>query len=304
MLNLIIKIISYSFIFIPGRCKKNNKLEGELKKQAKRIEEVRHSGKDALWLTFEKQIVTNVLEKKMCNFLRWKVIKQTMFPISSSYLLTEFKSIRSNNNWTIKWKDALVESYTGSPVKYWRYPKSSGNTIHMAYHLLSLEKITNIDISSYDLIVEFGGGYGNMCRVSYNSGYVGEYCIYDIEIMTEIQKYYLAMSSKDSNSLLSDNVLYYSDFKKIEDIVNSSQDKKILFIATWSLSESPIEIRERAVSLFDKIDTIFIAFQNNFSSYDNQMFFEKVRQETSKNWTLKKIEHMQNDNYLIGTKKQ
>jgi hypothetical protein len=46
-------------------------------------------------------------------------------------------------------------------------------------------------VKDHEVIVEFGGGYGSMCRLIYQAGYMGSYIIYDFAHLNLIQDYYL-----------------------------------------------------------------------------------------------------------------
>ena len=44
-----------------------------------------------------------------------------------------------------------------------------------------------------DVIVEFGGGYGSMCRLVRKLGFKGRYVIFDLRPILALQKYYLGL---------------------------------------------------------------------------------------------------------------
>ena len=58
----------------------------------------------------------------------------------------------------------LKEDNSGFPPRYFLYPKSSGNRIHQTYHLYKFNEFCNKNLKTFDLVFEFGGGYGNMAR--------------------------------------------------------------------------------------------------------------------------------------------
>ena len=47
------------------------------------------------------------------------------------------------------------------------------------------------DLSSSGVIVEFGGGYGSMCRLLHKLGFSGQYFIYDLPEFVALQRYFL-----------------------------------------------------------------------------------------------------------------
>ena len=77
---------------------------------------------------------------------------------------------------------------------------------------------------------------------------------------------------------------------------------KTLFIATWSVSEVSLELRDK---IFDIIapNTYLIAYQNNFSGIDNIKYFKKIRLvKNNYKWDDYEISHLKNNRYLIGHK--
>ena len=90
------------------------------------------------------------------NFLRWQVIKDTMFVEDQIIIKTELDEIQKSSLWKIKWKDLIKENNYGNPPLFKDYPSSSGNSIHHTYHIYRYENFTNTNIIDSDLIFEFG----------------------------------------------------------------------------------------------------------------------------------------------------
>ena len=63
--------------------------------------------------------------------------------------------------------------------------------IHHAYHLAQFEEKTRTQVHEIDFVLEFGGGYGSMCRLFYNLGFRGRYVIFDLPSFSALQIYYL-----------------------------------------------------------------------------------------------------------------
>jgi len=123
---------------------------------------------------------------------------------------------------------------------------SSETMINHLTHLTVFKEKTGADVFKFNTIVEFGGGYGGMCRLLRRFNNKSTYIIIDLPIFLIIQKFYL------SNILGEENVnLFISDSQDIQkgkinlvDIGDEatikliSQYKPDIFIAAWSLSES------------------------------------------------------------------
>ena len=140
------------------------------------------------------------------------------------------------------WRNAIIEDSVGMPEPYRFNNRSSGNLVHHAYHLQQILGNYVDAITDFDMIIEFGGGYGSMCRLISNLGFTGEYIIFDLPEFSILQESYLSsIRNKPSNLSL---------VTKLDDLISFGKScKKILLIATWSLSEAPLDVRKRFLEL-------------------------------------------------------
>lgn len=267
---------------------KNQKVnEKEYKKLKSKITEINKSIKlgTSGWEENRQKLRDSLLNDDIKNFLNWKVIKGTMFYVPKKLEYDRVKSYSSLKN-------AIIESSIGNPKRYIHNIKSSGNLIHHAYSVSYLLDEMNIDL--FDRVIEFGGGYGSMCRLFRNLGYIKEYIIYDLPEFSALQEYFL--SSIGSN--YSENTKFISDSKELSEKMN----KKTLLLATWSISETPLEVREDFLNKFD-FDYCLIAFQSDFEGIDNIKYFEEFQKRYSTlSFKVIGIEHLKGSSYLIGKK--
>jgi len=77
-----------------------------------------------------------------------------------------------------------------------------------------------------------------------------------------------------------------------------------LFIAMWSISESPLKLRE---NLFEKIFNtakikyVLIGFQKKFGDIDNCAYFKTfINKYNNYSWKIKGIPHLKDNHYLLG----
>jgi hypothetical protein len=74
-----------------------------------------------------------------------------------------------------------------------------------------------------------------------------------------------------------------------------------IFIATWSLSESPIEVREEVSVVATKCTNALIAFQSHFGEVDNLEYFKEYTERFAKvDWVDFEIHHLPGNYYLLG----
>ncbi|MBT4485620.1 MAG: hypothetical protein HOC71_18285 [Candidatus Latescibacteria bacterium] len=244
------------------------------------------------------------------KFLRWDVVKKTMFVTNNPYVIIEFNHLRKKNDWQLRRRKALKESKTGCPVPFLFYPGSSGNLIHHAYHVCRFEEKTGITVDKEDFIFEFGGGYGSMCRLLHNLGFKGKYLIFDLPPFSALQQFYLksldiTVHASAAEFVRADSgVLCCSEIEELKAILKQCPGRSnSLFIATWSLSETPAEIRDQILPLVDGFESFLIAFQDRFGGIDNKTFFEEWKKIFGDRieWKTWNIKHLHGNHYLVGT---
>jgi hypothetical protein len=268
------------------------------------------------WLTNIDRLCQKILTSDPNDFLNWDMISRTMVVGNADYVREELDFLKNLPDWNERWENALQESIVGHPTYYDDFPSSSGNLIHQAYHLAQFEKLTGIDIGQASFIFEFGGGYGSMCRLVHSLNFKGRYVIFDLPPLSALQLFFLNMngiSSIASNAYFendSNDVICVFELKHLEtilaDYVNISD---AVFIATWSLSETPISLRQDILSLVKRFNAFLVAYQGYFGNIDNMGFFDEwVNSTKNVEWHSWKIEHLPNqlyrDNfYLMGKKR-
>lgn len=307
----------YEFIYsknLDPITEKENNLILELRNEVKNIELINLDGLIGAELEWSKNvndIISNILNKDPREFLSWEVIRYTMFIVRADYINIELKSIFNSIYYNDVFKNSLTESAIGKPLRYWKFPKSSANLIHHIYHLSIFKKVLNGNLNELDIVFEFGGGYGSMCRAIYNCNFNKKYIIFDLPVFSAIQKFYLKLLgirvlSPEEYHLSNTGVICISDFDILIDITNNlPESSKKLFIATWSFSETPLDFRKKFIPLISKFNYHLIAYQKFFNEVNNNQYFDNFKKSISeKDWIDIEIEHLVNNNYLIGSEKK
>ena len=258
------------------------------------------------WVTFRDTIRQNFESYDPRTFLRWPLVQHTMCVTNSGQMVREWPALRSSRDWP-RFEKAVRESDVGHPIRFLYHPQSSGNLLHHCYHVMRFEEVTGLHVSKLDLVVEFGGGYGSMCRLLHNLSFRGAYLIYDLPEFSALQRYFLkslGLPVRDATDVHStDGIFLFSELPKLEAALQRLGAKQpSAFIATWSLSESPVELREKFLPLVRDFDGFLLAFQDKFGPVDNCDFFRKLRESTAEtiDWTPRALRHIPNNNYLFG----
>lgn len=194
----------------------------------------------------------------------------------------------------------------GRPYRYPLYPASSGNLIHHAYHLALFERSTATEVADLGCIVEFGGGYGSMCRLTRNLGFRGTYIIFDLPHFSALQRFYLRSMgfavADAAESATPGDIPCLSDANELRNAVaRASANGKALMIGTWSLSEAPIAARNILLDLADRFALFLIAYQSDFAGVDNERFFANwTKRHPAVRWQFLPIRHFPSSKYLFG----
>lgn len=131
-----------------------------------------------------------------------------------------------------------------------------------------------------------------MANLIQKMGFSGAYSIFDIPEFLALQKYYLQLNGAD---------MQVKFFDSVDSINVVSPD---IFIATWSLSEAPIELRDSLLQKIGRPHYVLIAYQQNFCGIDNVKYFGKyIESNNDYIWANSLIEHLPGNYYLIGIKK-
>jgi hypothetical protein len=148
-----------------------------------------------------------------------------------------------------------------------------------------------------------------MCRLLHNLGFRGRYILFDFPAFSALQRFFLGTIGMPIHSRQGDaaggGIWCTSDFGQVRDVLSEYQHLgQSLFLATWSISEAPMDLRERVLSLVHSFDTFLIAYQKQFEGMDNVEFFGRWKTACQPvQWLEWDIAHISGNRYLMGTKR-
>ena len=200
------------------------------------------------------------------------------------FIYSELKTLKNNKKWPL-YKKLINEDSIGNPIRYFLYQNSSGNRINHVYHLNILSKELNIDLSKIRKVFEFGGGYGCMARIFSLINLKIKYTCFDTHYVNLLQYYYLKHNNLDVGFSSENSYHLLSNLKKIKNFNKTKQ--KSLFIANWSLSETPINFRKKFLPIIMKNQFILICFQEQFEDIDNLKYFRNLKSRMSNKYNIK-----------------
>ena len=300
------KILSYLSAWYPNKkisIKKDLKLKKLIYKRLTKINFDKKNLKKT-HIEFNKKIHTLLKNKNTKNFLRYNFIQKMFFLHNRLFIYQELKEIKKSKNWKY-FKYLIKEDHIGNPIRYFLYLESSGNRINHGYHLYILEKELNIYIKKeIKSVFEFGGGYGCMARIFSKINKRIKFTCFDTNFVNLLQFYYLKHNKLNVGFTKRNNFFLTSN-------VNDLTNKYDLFLANWSLSETPINYRKKFLIKLKNSKYIFISFQEKFENLNNLDYFNSIKKLLSKKFEIKIIKNQfykgnwfnnQNHYFLIGKK--
>lgn len=227
------------------------------------------------WTGARSELAQEIQRRDPRQFLTWRLIRATMFVTSRSRRTNvdaELAVFRQAPDWEEVWSPLLTEDAAGCPWPYIDLRRSSGNLIHHAYHCRELARVTGLPIADYDQIFEFGAGYGSLVRVATRLGFHGRYEAYDLPEFSALQRYYLASVAEERGDPNLFNGFVTTNTRPDP----QPRSERSLFIALWSLSETPLSERERWVEIMRGFSHVFFAYQPRYEGVDNHEWFSEL----------------------------
>lgn len=154
----------------------------------------------------------------------------------------------------------------GNIVKHEGY---SQPTLRALMYIREMEKY--FDLNQIKHLTDFGAGYGNFIRVFDQIFHASTYTSIDFPEIHEIQKEYLDHCNIEVEFRTSD-----------EDM--SPLASPALFLASHSLNECPMEVRDQVEEILSRYEYIYIVYNKEFDDIDNKVYFEELRQRLSSDY--------------------
>jgi hypothetical protein len=254
------------------------------------------------WVGFRRRLRELLRTEDPRRFLEWDILRHTMFICSPPFISAELAEMKKSPLWKTRWQPNLKEDAVGCPPRCHQYLGSSGNLVHHCYHFFKGEQLLGRRIDQFQRIVEFGGGYGSSCRLAWRLGFRGQYLIYDLPEFQALQKFYL-----DSVGVKSDTGSGggYVCITELDELRAAAPFSDGLFIAFFSLSEAPVELRFRILELAGGISSYLIGYQPEFGGIDNAAFFAEMKAKRPEiDWQDHPIPHLPSCHYLTGVRRR
>lgn len=258
------------------------------------------------WMRLAAEIAAALRECGPDQFLRLRPIAKTLHPRIRSHSRGYWRYVLGSRRFSPELQRALTESPVGKPLVNPHYPLSSPLLVQHGYHVIRLLEATQLDPATLRLVVDFGGGYGGFYRLLRNIGYREKYLIWDLPVMCALQRFYLRnMFAGGADGGLPSNVEWLTSGESAaRDAVvrNVAEREPSLFVATWSLSETPLTFREQITPAVEGFRYVLLVYQRNFGEIDNVGWFTALEKRLPQfHWHHFECPVYRNNFYLIGS---
>lgn len=217
---------------------------------------------DDLWTAKRRELRDRVLKDNPSDFLTWPTIVSTMWVGEAPYLKAERAAVMAKD------PDAYAECL-------------DTNDIHQLYHLSQFLDRSRQSLDAMSSIVEFGGGYGALCRLARACGFNGRYRIIDFPEFLLLQEFYLSAHGVEADYLTLSQVRLV---------------KADLFVAIRSLSEAEAAVGDRVLSRIRARGYLF----NYSGARAEDTFTAFAAQNGGLEWARLETAHLPGNYYRIG----
>ena len=189
-----------------------------------------------------------------------------------NFLLRDYDTIANDANASI-WLPAIhagihyVENLV--PNKLHGHNFLRLERIQHVFHFYNLYSSTGTLLSQYKQIIEYGAGTGDNAATIRELGFEGLHIVIDIPPMLFMQQYFLRYSGWPAylghglQLLNGRSTILESTFHRYHGLsshISAAEHKDTLFMATWSLTETHAQERDRIFPLLKAFGTILITF--------------------------------------------
>lgn len=219
-----------------------------------------------------------------------------MFVGFAPWTLHQLTALRSDESWRTRWRPALQESPIGRPQRLAKAPYTSANLISKVYELYSFERLTGKAVHQFKGVIELGAGYGLLVPTLSRLGFTGSYLAWDLPEFLALQRYYTRSLVEQIEFL----PVYTSGLKALQN-ASVVLPGPVLLIATWSLSEMPLDLRAQIETVLPPVDACLIAYQEEFRGIDNRAYFKKWSESRPDfKWVSEVIPETTSNRLLVG----
>ena len=238
------------------------------------------------WVLMTKEL-QYYLENEDLNLFRINRIRPHVFiwpedSIQNKHQLNFF----SKNKNSIFYR-TIISSNDYGPLCINLYNNVQLDRVAQVWSIYLLSEHLKLDLNNdNEIIFEFGGGTGQMADVLKTLGFKGKHIVYDLPLMTILQRYFVNERNIDTKYLLDNEDIKLIDGANYLPCNQNDTEKKIVnfdninFIATYSLTETDLETHNKFAEYITKFKRILIIYCPEpiagFDNIDNEKYIHQL----------------------------
>lgn len=188
--------------------------------------------------------------------------------------------------------------------------------IQQVWSIYNVASRLKLDLNKKDeIILEFGAGTGQMADVLHDLNFGGQHIVYDLPLMTVIQRYFIAKRNIKCAYILDDdhektiiNGTNYLPCNQTESEKYIMGLPNINFIATFSLTETDIETHNKFANYMLNFSRIYIVYSLNQTItedfIDNVEYVQSMKKKLENTHYCYIGENYGNGNVFMAVKKE
>jgi hypothetical protein len=214
-------------------------------------------------------------------FMRWQPIQETMVHGMNARMLGDWRQLRRATDWRHLWKPALRHRQHGHPPPFPPMISTNAMAVEHATHLYRFRESMDVPFQDAGCVIEFGGGFGSMCRLVHALGFTGTYIIFDLPHVLALQRYYLGLHGIRADLDGQGGVRLCCEIGQVRRLLANLAPRRVSAMSTWAMSEMPLNLRTQIEAVMtDQCDKLLIAWQPSFEGIDNHAWFREFAERS------------------------
>lgn len=183
----------------------------------------------------------------------------------------------------------IFQSNNYGPYGIKLYENIQLDRVAQTWSIYNLVNVLNMNLNDNEIIFEFGGGTGQMADVLSDLNFKGKHIVYDLPLITVLQRYFVNKRYVKNTHILDDeelNIINGTNYLPCNQI---NYEKYIMglsninFIATYSLSETDIHTHNKFYEYMIHFSRIYIVYwsgKQEIGDYiDNDEYIEMIKRK-------------------------
>jgi hypothetical protein len=186
--------------------------------------------------------------------------------------------------------------------------------VQQIWTLYNLIKFLNLNPTDNEVFFEFGAGTGQMADVLAELKFQGPHVIYDLPLMTVLQKYFIEKQGITNQHLIDEEG---TTIQRGTNFLANNQPAReayvmslpnINFVATYSLSETDAETHAKFATYMPFFSRIYIVYwpgkHDICDGVDNTEYIEQIKKDINSTHTYKEYDNFGNGKVFLAVKKE